>query len=201
VDRYRSFQELARDHQEGLAWEMEYVFRGSRILVMAPHGGWIEPFTCQLAALLAGEDLSLYTFRGVGSPGGGSLHLTSHRFDEPTALRAAREAERVVAIHGERTRDRPFVMVGGLWDRFRREMAGGLVSGGFPVEPPRPGLGGRNPRNICNRGSCGGGGQLEISEGLRRSLLRDEALRGAFVEAVRGVLLELESGRGTRQET
>jgi phage replication-related protein YjqB (UPF0714/DUF867 family) len=200
VNRYRSFQELARDHQEGVAWKTEYVFRGSRILVMAPHGGWIEPFTCDLAALVAREDLSFYAFRGVGSPGGPSLHLTSHRFDEPTALRAASEADRVVAIHGERTRERPFVMVGGLWARFRREMAGRLAEGGFPVEPPRPGLGGRNPRNICNRGSRGGGGQLEISEGLRRSLRRDEGLKGAFVEAVRGVLLELESRGGAREE-
>lgn len=183
-----------------MAWEAKYVFRGSRILVMAPHGGWIEPFTCDLAALVAGEEFSFYAFRGVGSPGGPSLHLTSHRFDEPTAVRAASEAARVVAIHGERTRDRPFVMVGGLWGRFCREMAGGLEEGGFPVEPPRPGLGGRNPRNICNRGGGGGGGQLEISEGLRRSLRRDEALKRAFVEVVRGVLLELECEGGTREE-
>jgi phage replication-related protein YjqB (UPF0714/DUF867 family) len=200
VDRYRSFQELAKDHQEGVAWKREYVFRGSRILVMAPHGGWIEPITCELAALVAGEEFSFYAFRGVGAPGGGSLHLTSHRFDEPTALRAAGEADRVVAIHGERTRARPFVMVGGLWQRFTREMARGLWEAGFPVEAPRPGLGGRNPRNICNRGSCGGGGQLEISEGLRRSLRRDEGVKEAFVEAVRGVLLELESRAGTRDK-
>ena len=200
MDCYRNFQELAKHEPEGSAWSTEYVPRGSRILVMAPHGGWIEPFTCDLAALVAGEEFSFYAFRGFGSPGGQTLHLTSHRFDEPTALQAAAEAQRVVAIHGERTRDRPFVMVGGLWDRFCRELSEALAEAGFPVKEPRPGLGGRNPRNICNRGGRGGGGQLEISEGLRRALRQDHGTKGRFVEVIRAVLLKFESGPDTRQE-
>lgn len=193
MDWYRSFQELAENEPEGLAWSRKYVARGSRVLVMAPHGGWIEPFTCDLAALIAGEEFSFYAFRGLGTPGGSSLHLTSHRFDEPTALQAAAEAERVVAIHGEGSRDRPFVMVGGLWRRFCREVAGALTEAGFPVEEPRPGLGGKNLLNVCNRGGRGGGGQLEISENLRRGLRKDEGTRARFVEVIRGVLLDLES--------
>lgn len=199
MDSYRNFQELAKREPEGSAWSREYVPRGSRILVMAPHGGWIEPFTCDLAALVAGEDFSFYAFRGVGSSEGSSLHLTSHRFDEPTALQAAAEAERVVAIHGERTRDRPFVMVGGLWNRFCRELSEALAEAGFPVEEPRPGLGGKNLLNVCNRGGRGGGGQLEISENLRRGLGKDEGTRARFVEVIRGVLLDLESSPDTRQ--
>jgi phage replication-related protein YjqB (UPF0714/DUF867 family) len=197
ADAYQCFAELAGSEEEGVAWSREYIPRGSRILVMAPHGGWIEPMTCSLAQLVAGEEFSFYAFRGLGLPGTANLHLTSHRFDEPVALRAVAEAERVVAIHGEGTRGRPFVMIGGLWDRFCRELADALSSEDFPVEGPRPGLGGRNPRNICNRGSRGGGGQLEISEGFRRAIREDGREMERFVEAIRGVLLKLESDGST----
>ncbi len=194
ADLYRSFAELVATQREGVAWSREYIPRESRILVMAPHGGWIEPMTCELARLVAGEDFSFYAFRALGPAHEGDLHLTSHRFDEPLALRAAAEAEWVVAIHGEGTRDRPFAMIGGRWKGFRHEMTGALGRARFPVEGPRPGLRGRNPRNICNRGRRGGGGQLEISEGLRRSLRQDRRSMERFVEVIRTVLLELEAG-------
>jgi phage replication-related protein YjqB (UPF0714/DUF867 family) len=193
TDRYRSFSELESNENEGEDWSREYVKRGSRILVMAPHGGLIEPFTAELARAIAGNDLSFYAFQGLKRAGNHTLHLASHRFDEPLALQAVSSALWALAIHGEKTSGRNFVMVGGLWEDFRQRMARAFVAAGFPVEGPREGLGGENPSNICNRARSGTGGQLEVSEGLRRTLRRDPAEFRRFVEVVRGTLDEVET--------
>lgn len=84
-------------------------------------------------------------------------------------------------------------MVGGLWDSFRERMVRGFRRAGINVEGPRSGLSGNNPNNICNRGQTGAGGQLELSEGLRRRLRSDPDDLIRFVEVVRGVLLEVEA--------
>ena len=192
-DTYQSFPHLESQEREGEDWAREYINRESRILVMAPHGGWIEPFTAELARAVAGNDLSLYTFQGLKGRGNQKLHLTSHRFDEPLALGAASSALWVLAIHGERSPDRSFVMVGGLWDSLRERLVEAFAEAGIAVESPRRGLGGVNPRNICNRGQSGAGVQLEISEGLRRALRKDPAELRRFVDLVRGALFQVES--------
>jgi phage replication-related protein YjqB (UPF0714/DUF867 family) len=193
TDTYRSFGELATSEREGEDWTREYVDRGSRILVMAPHGGWIEPFTAELARAVAGNDMSFYAFQGLKDRENSRLHLTSHRFDEPLALRAVSSAQWVLAIHGEKSSEESFVMVGGLWDGFRERMTAACREAGIRVERPRDGLGGVNPYNICNRGESGIGGQLEISEGLRDNLRTNPEIFRKFVELVREVLLNVEA--------
>jgi len=192
-DAYRNFQELESKEREGEDWTREYVNRGSRILVMAPHGGWIEPFTSELGYSVAANDMSFYTFRGLKDQGNKRLHLTSHRFDEPLALQASASALWVLAIHGERSQGRRFVMVGGLWEPFRRLMVPAFTEAGIVVEDARRGLGGVRSTNICNRSQSGAGGQLEISEGLRNVLREDPEEFRRFVELVRGVLFQAEA--------
>lgn len=190
---YRSFSELESNEREGADWVREYEDRGSRILVMAPHGGWIEPFTAELARLVAGSEFSFYAFHGLKDHGNAALHITSHRFDEPLALQAATSAHWVVALHGERSRHESFVMVGGLWEPFRRRVAEALSETGFGLMAPRKGLEGADPGNICNRGRAGVGGQLEISEGLRHHLREEPESLGRFIAAVRKALFETEA--------
>jgi len=195
-DTYRSFRELQESEREGKDWTREHVDRGSRILLLAPHGGWIEPLTTELAKAMAGGEFSFYSFVGLKRGGNERLHLTSHRFDDPVALEAVTKADRVLAIHGERSRHGAFVMVGGRWDEMKAALSRALQRAGFLVLAPREGLGGRHRRNICNRGRLGDGGQLEVSEGLREHFLQNAASQGAFVGAVRGVLLTLEEALG-----
>jgi phage replication-related protein YjqB (UPF0714/DUF867 family) len=191
-DTYRSFRELAEAEREGRDWVRDHEDRGSRILVMAPHGGWIEPLTTELARAVAGREFSYYSFRGIKEEGNAGLHITSHRFDEPLALEAAAAADQVLAIHGERTESRAFVMVGGRCERMRAALSEAMAEVGIRVRAPREGLDGRHRRNICNRGRFGTGGQLELSEGLRARFREDPALQARFVQAVRKVLLPLE---------
>lgn len=195
-DVYRNFQELQKRELEGRDWERTYLDRGSRILVMAPHGGGIEPFTAELACEIAGKTFSVYTFRGLKPSRNRALHLTSHRFDEPLAQRALWQADAALAIHGEKSLHDSFVMVGGLWTDLKEELTLRLAKEGFGVLEPRRGLAGRRKENVCNRGRSGWGGQLEISAGLRRRLSEEEALRGRFVAAVRTALLKLERELG-----
>jgi len=191
-DTYQTFSELAENESEGGDWTRFYRDCGSHILVMAPHGGWIEPFTVELGEAIAALDLSFYSFQGLKPAGNHALHLTSHRFDEPLALSAASQADYVVAVHGERSGDEEFVMVGGGGDWLSLAIMKELIRSGFSAVNPRPGLGGRNPRNICNRGRLGGGVQLEISERLRGRLRDDPQDRDRFVAAVRKILLKTE---------
>ena len=94
---------------------------------------------------MAGSEFSFYTFQGIKPRGSDKLHLTSHRFDEPVAMKAAGESQAILAVHGEKSRERAFTMVGGRWTYLRESLAGALDEAGFLVEEPRPGLRGENP--------------------------------------------------------
>ncbi len=183
------YARLCRWAVEGRDFTLEMVPRPSPVLVMAPHGGRIEPGTARLAAAIAGDRFSLYRFRGHLPNGNRRLHLPSHCFDEPRALAALREADGVVTVHGHRDTEVPFVMVGGL-DGYR---CGGirthLERAGFRVRPPTAGLAGEHPANLCNRGRSGRGVQLEVSAALRRSLVAAPREAGRLARAVRQGLM------------
>ncbi len=189
ADRYRDFADLAAHETEGQDYAIEVLVDGrvSDVLVMAPHGGGIEPNTCRLAREIAGEDLTFYAFKGI-KPGRGNkvLHITSHRFDEPRALELAQEANVVLAIHGKSGSGK-FMMVGGRNTSLVNDLVA-AVNGLIQLQTPTSSVAGSNPKNICNRCRCGGA-QFELSRGLRSQLARAGELRRTFVHAVRRVLL------------
>lgn len=196
-DKYRDFFHL-RDHE---LKDVDYCIRNrsvSGVLILAPHGGGIEPGTSELAEAIADGDHSLYLFEGLKDAGNGELHITSSTFDEPTCLAMMARADRVVTIHGE-GRDEAFVFIGGLDKVGIERMSVSLESSGFAVRPPdKAHLKGHSPTNVCNRGRSGAGVQLEITEGLRRTFFRALLPRSErqhtnsefarFVGAVRDVL-------------
>src|SRR5258706_16343216 len=111
-DKYHNFRDLA-DHE---IKDVDYRIRtqsASTTLILAPHGGGIEPGTSEIAEAIAAHDHSLYVFEGLKTSGNGGLHITSSNFDEPTFREIAAKADRVVSIHGEE-RDDAGVLVGGL---------------------------------------------------------------------------------------
>lgn len=193
ADRYSSFADLKRDRREGIAYSIRSEDRGSRVLVMAPHGGLIEPYTTELAEAVAGDELSLYSF--VGSQRAHNrrdLHITSHLYDEPLALKMASGAELVLAVHGHRCKYAEFVMLGGRHADGQERLAESLAARGFDVKQPESGLFGMHEMNICNRGRLGTGLQIEVSMALRDRVRDEEEHRMSFVEAIRLVLLEYE---------
>ncbi len=190
-DIYRSVGELRRHRIEGRDFRVLAVERGAQVLVLAVHGGTIEPGTSEIARALAGEDWNLYLFEGLDSRRPKDLHVTSKRFDDPAAVALATAAVVAVSIHGEKDKHSE-VCVGGGHERLPRETARVLKAAGFPVEFPCR-LPGTDPRNIVNRARRGGL-QLEISLPLRQSLLKDAELLAGFCRAVRTEVLR-ELGR------
>jgi len=189
---YTSFGTLADREVEGQDYRIRLDIRDPRVLIMAPHGGKIEPATTEVAEVIAGIDFSFYGFEGLKVDGNGVLHIESHLFDEPRALGAVEKADIVVTVHGQLDRKEEFVMLGGLNEGLRSEIQLQLERAGFRTQPPTEGLMGTDPMNICNRGRLRRGVQLEISRKERDVLRTNQDQLRTFADAVRkGIRLYL----------
>ncbi|HTG01742.1 MAG TPA: poly-gamma-glutamate hydrolase family protein [Nitrospirota bacterium] len=193
-DKYTKFEELIAEEKEGVDYRVQYEYRSLKLLVLAPHGGSIEPGTSELAKAVAGVDLSFYLFEGIKPSGNFALHITSSNFDEPKALEMLKACEKAIAIHGEKS-DEEIVYIGGRDEEMWSHVIQCLKEAGFITRTHRgPTMRGTSRSNVCNRCRTGAGLQLELSRGLRklffRSLSRDDRgyhseLFDSFVRAVR----------------
>lgn len=180
MDAYRSFEELGETETEDVDFRVLIVKREkSDIVIVAPHGGAIEPGTSEVAKKVAGDDLSLALFEGIKPEGGNQrLHLTSANFDEPRCVELVLEAKTVVAIHGEASIE-PSVFVGGRDHALGDQLKAVLKRSGYAVETHgNKELHGLSTDNICNRGRSGAGVQIELSRGLRRTFFRSLTAEG-----------------------
>lgn len=182
---YSSFKELADCEVEGQDYRIRVELRDPRILIMAPHGGRIEPTTSGIAETIAGMEYSFYSFEGLKANGNSVLHLESRLFDEPRALKAVERADVVITVHGQIDQKDEFVMMGGLHTHLRSTIEHQLEGAGFQTRPPGEGLMGMDSENICNRGKLGQGVQMEISRKVRDWLRNDKGRLRTFAEAVR----------------
>ncbi len=182
---YTSFGTLADREVEGQDYRIRIELRDPRVLIMAPHGGKIEPTTAEVAEAIAGMGYSFYSFEGLKADGNSVLHVESHLFDEPQALGVVEKADIVITVHGQVDRKEEFVMVGGLDNGLRSEIQRQLESAGFQTRPPSEGLMGTDPMNICNRGRSRRGVQLEISRKVRDALRTNQEQLQTFASAVR----------------
>jgi phage replication-related protein YjqB (UPF0714/DUF867 family) len=182
---YSSFKELANCEVEGQDYRIRIELRDPRVLILAPHGGRIEPATVEIAEAIAGTNYSFYAFEGLKRHGNNVLHIESHLFDEPRALKAVEKADVVIAVHGQIDRKDGFIMAGGLDTHLRSEIERQLETSGFLTRLPAEGLMGTDPQNICNRSKLRQGVQLEISRKVRDLLRNDTDRLRAFGEAVR----------------
>jgi phage replication-related protein YjqB (UPF0714/DUF867 family) len=171
LNDFRCYEELAQRYIEGVDYAVHVMPRGpSRAAVVAPHGGRIEGRTSEIARLIAGDEHGLYLFEGLRTTGDNfdCLHLASHWFDEPRAIGLISSYDTVVAVHGYAAPG-PDVLLGGLNERLKAEVAQALAEIGISCLTDGHPFPGRHPRNICNRGRSGEGVQLELSEGLREA--------------------------------
>ena len=187
-DWYESFEELSASEQEGVDFRIAVTARPSPFVIVAPHGGHIEPHTSEIAAAIAGEDFSLYLFEGLREGRHHrELHVTSERFDEPQALALVKGADTVLGVHGRADDgDGETVWVGGLDFARRDRVVAALVEAGVSAVARQPGqsLAGAAPNNICDRGTTGKGVQLEIPRTLRDRLGGDPDLMTTFADAI-----------------
>ena len=186
VDRYRTFAELEGNEVQGEDFVIHVQRRPSDVAVIAPHGGLIETRTSVIASRIAGEDFNLYVFEGTRSGGNyAALHLTSHRFDEPSCLDLLSTCGTVVAVHGCRGAEER-VLLGGLDLDLKARIRAALQDAGIEVDTENHISRARAAKNICNRGRELRGVQLELTRGLRGS-----ANESRVINVVRACLLEV----------
>jgi phage replication-related protein YjqB (UPF0714/DUF867 family) len=186
VDRYRTFNELAAKERLGVDYRIRAADRNTPIVILAPHGGWIEPGTSEIAEAIAGGDLSFYAFEALRNGPHGDYHITSHRFDEPSAIALLGKCRTSVAIHGRGTRGEA-VWLGGRDTDLRDAIGVSLRTKGFEAEINEQ-LPGVEPANICNRTRSGQGVQLELPRSLRDRLANEADFREVFSETIRKTL-------------
>ena len=182
-DRYSSFDELQNHETLDKDYTLSFRDTCSRVTIIAPHGGKIEPRTSDLARRIAGENYNFYCFEGIKNKDNACLHITSHRFDEPGAIKLVSKSELVVAVHAC-TGTAGLVHIGGLDKKLGGKIAKKLQNRGIGVSKDHPRFLGSNPNNICNRGATGMGVQLEVTRDLRDDLDKVKVI----AQAVRAAL-------------
>lgn len=193
ADRFDSFKALSAALQEDEDYRIRLRDRGSDVVLIAPHGGTIEPETAEIAESIAGGDLSFYAFEALKAGAHGDMHITSHLFDEPRALDLIERATSAVAIHGRRDDGTDIVWLGGRATALRDAIGTSLRDAGFQAAPNRR-LPGVHESNICNRTRSGAGVQLELSRSHRRALAQDDPMLHCFAAAVRRAILPATDG-------
>ncbi|MGI5239486.1 poly-gamma-glutamate hydrolase family protein [Dactylosporangium sp. CA-139066] len=160
-------------------------------VVIAPHGGGIEPGTSELCLAIAGYDpatmaatpaggpvYDFWMFEGLRASNNGVLHVTSTHCDDPVALALCGGVRRAVSLHGCTPQQAGFAdgtaaaLVGGADAALRSALRSALSAAGFTTRDAA-GVGeldGDDPANIANRTLSGGGAQLELTTPLRQAM-------------------------------
>ena len=199
MEKYSSYENLSKTEVAGKDYHIRKRCGNSGIVLMAPHGGSIEPGTTEIAEAIAGNRHSFYTFSGIKPEGNTDLHITSQNFNEPEGGHMAQASYTVVTIHGCRETDK-MTFMGGRDNALVQKITFELIRAGFNAKKSRrfPGI---TARNICNRSRRGMGAQLELSMGLRRDMFekttrihRKKTTRAfhCFVRAVQAALADYE---------
>jgi phage replication-related protein YjqB (UPF0714/DUF867 family) len=183
-DKYPKFEDLAAGEVEGRDFAVRSAKRNSSIVLIAPHGGKIEPGTSEIVDTIAGDKHSSYCFEGCKHQDNKDLHITSTNFNEPRCLELIAGHETVVAIHGLAGKE-DRVDVGGLDATLRAQVSAKLNSAGFSASVvaigPHAAV---SPANICNKGRRGAGVQLELTRSLRDRLRGDREQILKFAQAI-----------------
>lgn len=161
-----------------------------KCLLLAPHGGGIEPGTSEILRAVAElSDWAWYEFAGFLRAGNReALHIPSTFFDEPTLLRLLPQAGLVIAFHGASEARAPLAYVGGKWARGRQLLADAINHSSAKhgiLAVDATGLDGSEEiqgfgeSNLTNRGRRGEGIQISFSREARNLLFPPDASREA----------------------
>lgn len=161
-------------------------------IVMAIHGGGIEPGTTEIALAAAGYHPAtllpatdgqglhdFWIFEGLLKDGNEKLHVTASNYNEPIATELVQNARRCISLHGcmdrqanvSNTHPMGLIQIGGLDLAFRDIVLAELTAAGIPAEVTTdPDLLGTDEKNIGNRTQIGGCVQLEMGKSYRAGL-------------------------------
>ncbi|NOU09083.1 MAG: hypothetical protein HOO98_03565 [Nitrospira sp.] len=165
-----------------------------QMIIMAIHGGGIEPGTSEIALAAAGyhpatvlpttdgqglHDLWLFEGLQPRSTGNGHLHVTATHYNEPIATELVQNARRCISLHGcsdtkakvSETDPVGKIQIGGLDFELRQIVLEELTTARIPAEiTTDDDLKGEELGNIGNKTQVGGCVQLEMGTRYRASL-------------------------------
>ena len=170
MDEYPSLSGLLRN-EDKKHYKLFTINRESDIVIIAPHGGGIEPGTSELAKQIAGTEYSFLLFEGVLNKNNKEiLHVTSTNIDYPPWIVLLKKALISISIHGtrEETLGSKGVEVGGMNKELISKINHYLTKRGFNVKHSPQNRNAKSPKNIVNRARRKGC-QLELSKELRES--------------------------------
>ena len=193
--RYQSYKQL-----KDTDYRIETHQGTSDAVIIAPHGGKIEPGATEIAKAIAGEDHSYYSLEGLKPGNNHHLSIPSDKFDEPFALKIIGQANRVIAIHVFFD-SKELVYIGGLDTDLRKKIEANLKQEEFKTIKPGYNFESENINNICNRGKTEKGVNIGIARGLLQKLLNslksedsnEPTLYHRFIQAIRDALSPLEA--------
>ncbi len=171
ADTYPGYYSLAARQKSNHDYLITTRNRDADTTVIAIHGGKIEPGTGEIATAVARKGgFNLYVFAGIKSSNNGCLHITSTRFNEPTARKLVARSQKTLAIHGCSGKSH-ITYIGGQDKELGSKVEKHLKKAGFKVRKAPAHLDGKENKNICNRNASGEGVQLELTWAMRKSLL------------------------------
>lgn len=193
---FQNFAELAAHKKQGTDYDFEIQRTSSPVLVMAFHGGLIEPGTTELGKALGQYGFNFYSFVGLTQEEMDAptltcadVHLTSARFDEPQLQALTAKAQACVTLHGFGGVEADFC-VGGASEEKRRALSA-LLAREFPdlrscelCCPPFNGTSAKNPANQCRVW----GVQIEMSPQVRKTILTNEAFKKRLAKVLAGFM-------------
>jgi len=201
-DRFPSLPALMSELSENEDFVIRALSRRSKVTVISPHGGRIEPGTSHIAEAVAGRNFSLFDFQGLQVARPWELHVTSTRFRHPLLDELLSRSTDAVSIHGMGASDKWNIWIGGLNTPLKTRIATSLQEAGFSVITKAPRYKGEDPRNVVNLAS-NKGVQLELPSDLIEAMFvrgvtfsgpgikpKTTKLFKRFVNAIRSAVLD-----------
>jgi phage replication-related protein YjqB (UPF0714/DUF867 family) len=186
-----SYNEILEKYLPGRDFRVEFGDNNiERCLLVAPHGGGIEPGTSEILKAVAElGGWAWYEFAGFLRQGNKeALHIPSTKFDEPTLMGLLPRTNFITSFHGADGAGAPVVYVGGAWGLGREAMIAsingtskkhGMHATDAVEHAAAVNFRGVDKSNITNRGKLGEGVQLEFSREARNLLFPPNASREA----------------------
>lgn len=176
-DEYKSFEELAASEIENEDYTIHIEETDSNILLMAIHGGGIEPGTTELVKYIATKNnYAYYSFNGIKKQGNQKMHITSTNYEEPQALELVAKSVITLSFHGYNQEEKKHTYIGGLDKELAKKIKVSLKEAGFSVSDSPKRFKGIKKANIVNKNQQKKGVQLELSTAQRMAFFKDNNL-------------------------
>lgn len=179
-DKYENFKELSQNERQDEDYRINIEKGSPDVVLLAIHGGGIEPGTTELAEQLASAgEYSFYSFQGIKATNNTDLHITSTNFDEPEALDLVSNSFYAVSFHGYGDKEEEHTYIGGLDETLSQSIEKELKNAGFSVSEAPENINGKEKENIVNKSKQQKGVQLEISTAQRKAFFENGDLSAA----------------------